>query len=404
MDQARGCNQGLFRSVFSGQLYLSSVFRGPCQFGVCVFVFAGRVHPCGDRTSRHSGSYSTIRVARVNVLSIRTKEFRNSGNHFCLPSFFMYRGHLLKPVRTCRGLRFQGAVKIFSPTTNGVSVLAFIGGRHVRRFLLASLRVVRRPPNSSSLANKELSGPRILACSSMVPCTATIRPSYPFLSSRLTIYRGTISTFHSRGASGAFRGFLTFFPIKITAFQGGTRCRERNGPFVNCTRRGSICVRLPRLPINPIRTRRGANLSEGRQRGRANCSIGIGCVLNGRSLRPSRIKVLICDHERHVDRFIRTSDLRRARYVRRRHRRFCTYRVRALAGILLRGQRSLIGFSQILRVDDFRRGGHPGFSFGLLVFESFYGFGQLGVGYLATWVWFLSSAGYRGGSNCGLLK
>lgn len=150
---------------------------------MCVFVFAGRVHPCGDRTSRHGRAYSARSIARINILSIRTQEFRNARYHFGLPTFFVNHCSVFESVRASRSLGFKCPIEIFSSASYGVSVLPFVRGRLMMRFLLSSFGKVRRPPHSSSFSYKKLSGPGVLPGASVMSGPIIIGPSGPLLTS-----------------------------------------------------------------------------------------------------------------------------------------------------------------------------------------------------------------------------
>lgn len=139
---------------------------------------------------------------------------------------------------------------------------------------------------------------------------------------------------------------------------------------MNGTRNRCVSIRLSGLPINTIRARGRAVLGEGRQRSRRYRRIRIRNVINSRSLGTTRVKVALGQHERYQDRFIGTRDLRRAGYVRRVDRGLGTNRVRQFSGVLLRGQRSLIGFNRILKVDDLRERDNWLF-FGIASFRKF---------------------------------
>lgn len=197
---------------------------------------------CGSRRQ----TCDALSVSRVCVLYVEARRFYGAEGRFNLPTLFVARDSIFRPVETDQNLKLGHPL---DSTSGRINILPFMQNGFVVELLLSDFEGIKEPPCPDSFSCGGLDNPNVLPDTDVVSNSVVVEPSNPLLADKLAVGHKTVDAAMSKKSDESLHYSLAFLPIGISALAQQAEQQWNGNVLVGDAEGEYIDVELSELPV-----------------------------------------------------------------------------------------------------------------------------------------------------------
>ena len=209
------------------------------RFNVCIFMLNNEMRPYESDADHRRQTCDALSVSRVCVLYVEARRFYGAEGRFNLPTLFVARDSIFRPVETDQNLKLGHPL---DSTSGRINILPFMQNGFVVELLLSDFEGIKEPPCPDSFSCGGLDNPNVLPDTDVVSNSVVVEPSNPLLADKLAVGHKTVDAAMSKKSDESLHYSLAFLPIGISAlaqqaeqqWNGNVLVGDAEGEYIDC--------------------------------------------------------------------------------------------------------------------------------------------------------------------------
>ena len=213
-----------------------------------------------------------LSVSRVCVLYVEARRFYGAEGRFNLPTLFVARDSIFRPVETDQNLKLGHPL---DSTSGRINILPFMQNGFVVELLLSDFEGIKEPPCPDSFSCGGLDNPNVLPDTDVVSNSVVVEPSNPLLADKLAVGHKTVDAAMSKKSDESLHYSLAFLPIGISALAQQAEQQWNGNVLVGDAEGEYIDVELSELPVGSVHTQNPTVLNRKQREDHPCCQVEV---------------------------------------------------------------------------------------------------------------------------------
>ena len=265
------------------------------RFNVCIFMLNNEMRPYESDADHRRQTCDALSVSRVCVLYVEARRFYGAEGRFNLPTLFVARDSIFRPVETDQNLKLGHPL---DSTSGRINILPFMQNGFVVELLLSDFEGIKEPPCPDSFSCGGLDNPNVLPDTDVVSNSVVVKPAYPLLADKLAVGHKAVGTVMSKKSEEPLHDILAFFPIGIAALVQKAERQWKGNTLVGDAEGEYIDVELSELPVGAVHTQNQTFLNRKQREDHPCYQVEVQGIVGNESLNAAQIGITL-NRRRH---------------------------------------------------------------------------------------------------------
>ena len=315
-----------------------------------------------------------LSVSRVCVLYVEARRFYGAEGRFNLPTLFVARDSIFRPVETDQNLKLghpldstSGRINILpfmqngfvrTPSTSAVcaiNILPFMQNGFVVELLLSDFEGIKEPPCPDSFSCGGLDNPNVLPDTDVVSNSVVVEPSNPLLADKLAVGHKTVDAAMSKKSDESLHYSLAFLPIGISALAQQAEQQWNGNVLVGDAEGEYIDVELSELPVGSVHTQNPTVLNRKPREDHPCCQVEVQGIVGDEPLNAAQIGIALNRRRHRRNQFVKAHSLHPTKCMEHISHKLYAGKIHRNSKILLHNRADLANFNQILGISNLHR-------------------------------------------------
>ena len=322
------------------------------RFNVCIFMLNNEMRPYESDADHRRQTCDALSVSRVCVLYVEARRFYGAEGRFNLPTLFVARDSIFRPVETDQNLKLGHPL---DSTSGRINILPFMQNGFVVELLLSDFEGIKEPPCPDSFSCGGLDNLNVLPDTDVVSNPVVVKPSNPLLADKLAVGHKTVDAAMSKKSDESLHYSLAFLPIGISALAQQAEQQWKGNVLVGDAEGEYIDVELSELPVGSVHTQNPTVLNRKQREDHPCCQVEVQGIVGDEPLNAAQIGIALNRRRHRRNQFVKAHSLHPTKCMEHISHKLYAGKIHRNSKILLHNRADLANFNQILGISNLHR-------------------------------------------------
>ena len=322
------------------------------RFNVYIFMLTNEIRPYKSNADHRRQTCDALSVLQVCVLYVEARRFHGAEGRFNLPTLFVARDSIFRPVETDQNLKLGHPL---DSTSGRINILPFMQNGFVVELLLSDCEGIKEPPCPDSFSCGGLDNLNVLPDTDVVSNPVVVKPSNPLLADKLAVGHKTVDAAMSKKSDESLHYSLAFLPIGISLLAQKAEQQWKGNALVGDAEGEYIDVELSELPVGLVHTQNPTVLNRKQREDHPCCQVEVQGIVGDEPLNATQIGIALNRRRPRRSQFVKAHSLHPTKCMEHISHKFYAGKIHRNSKILLHNREDLANFNQILGISNLHR-------------------------------------------------